>query len=87
MHAEVVPEATKITVVKGYSDETGLESYFLSQEDQEKIAAKFGEKVEYASVQTVSFDRNGKQLGSPVRRNLIRTNGGRWYVRDYEIRF
>lgn len=87
VHAEVVPEATKITVVKGYSDETGLESYFLSQEDQEKIAAKFGEKVEYASVQTVSFDRNGKQLGSPVRRNLIRTNGGRWYVRDYEIRF
>ena len=47
----------------------------------------YGDKVEYASVQTVSFDKNGKQLGSPVRRNLIRTNGGRWYVRDYEIRF
>ena len=87
VHAEVVPDATKITVVKGYSDESGLESYFLSKEDQEKIAARYGDKVEYASVQTVSFDKNGKQLGSPVRRNLIRTNGGRWYVRDYEIRF
>ena len=87
VHAEVVPDATKITVVKGYNDEKGLDSYFLSSEDQQKIAERYGEKVEYASVQTIAFDKNGKQLGSPVRRNLIRTNGGRWYVRDYEIRF
>ena len=87
VHAEVVPEATKITVVKGYDDSNGLDSYFLTKEDQESIAKRYGDKVEYASVQTISFDRNGKQLGSPVRRNLIRTNGGRWYVRDYEIRF
>ena len=87
VHADVVPDATKITVVKGYADESGLDSYFLSAADQQEIANRCGDKVEYASVQTVSFDRNGKQLGSPVRRNLIRTNGGRWYVRDYEIRF
>jgi len=35
----------------------------------------------------VAFDANGKQLGSPVRRNLIRTGDGRWYIRDYEMRF
>ena len=87
VHANVVPDATKITVVKGYGDESGLDSFFLSAEDQQSIASRYGDKVEYASVQTVSFDRNGKQLGSPVRRNLIRTNNGRWYVRDYEIRF
>ena len=87
VHAEVKPEATKITVVKGYDDSNGLDSYFLSAEDQKQIAARYGDKVEYASVQTVAFDKNGKQLGSPVRRNLIRTNGGRWYIRDYEIRF
>ena len=88
VHANVVPEATKITVVKGYSDESGLESYFLSSEEQQNIAAShYGEKVEYASVQTVAFDANGKQLGSPVRRNLIRTGDGRWYIRDYEMRF
>ncbi len=87
VHANVVEDATKITVVKGYSDDSGLESYFLSAEEQRKIAARYGEKVEYASVQTIAFDKDGKQLGSPVRRNLIRTNGGRWYVRDYEIRF
>ena len=87
VHAEVVPDATKITVVKGYDDNNGLDSYFLTKEDQENIAKRYGEKVEYASVQTISFDKNGKQLGSPVRRNLIRTGGGRWYVRDYEIRF
>ena len=87
VHATVNPDATKLTVVKGYDDSNGLDSYFLSAEEQQKIAERFGEKVEYASVETVSFDKNGKQLGSPVRRNLIRTNGGRWYVRDYEIRF
>ncbi len=87
VHANVVPEETRITVVKGYSDESGLDSYFLSSEEREKIAARYGEKIEYASVQTVAFDRDGKQLGSPVRRNLIRKNSGRWYVRDYEIRF
>ena len=87
VHAQVQPDATKITVVKGYSDESGLESFFLSKEEQQSIAARYGEKVEYASVQTVAFDRNGKQLGSPVRRNLIRTNNESWYIRDYEIRF
>ena len=87
VHANVVPDATTITVVKGYSDNSGLESYFLSSEEQKKISDRYGEKVEYASVQTIAFDKNGKQLGSPVRRNLIRTNGGRWYIRDYEIRF
>ena len=87
VHAQVQPDATKITVVKGYSDESGLESFFLSKEEQQSIAARYGEKVEYASVQTVAFDKNGKQLGSPVKRNLIRTNNERWYIRDYEIRF
>ena len=87
IHAKVQPDATKITVVKGYSDESGLESFFLSKEEQQSIAARYGEKVEYASVQTVAFDKNGKQLGSPVKRNLIRTNNERWYIRDYEIRF
>ncbi len=87
VHANVVPDATKITVVKGYSDESGLDSYFLSNEERQKIASRYGDKIEYASVQTVAFDKNGKQLGSPVRRNLIRKNGGRWYVRDYEMRF
>ena len=81
------PEKTKITVIKGYSDESGLDSYFLSAEESKAIASRYGDKIEYASVQTISFDKDGKQLGSPVNRNLIRKNGGRWYVRDYEQRF
>ncbi len=88
VHAEVKAEETRISVVKGYDNSsTNLDSYFLSPEDQKKIASHYGEKVEYASVQTVAFDANGKQLGSPVRRNLIRTGDGRWYIRDYEMRF
>lgn len=87
VHAEVQPDETKITVVQGYNDAGGLDSFFLSADEQKSIAERYGDKVEYASVQTVAYDRNGKQLGSPNRRNLIRTNGGRWYIRDYEQRF
>ncbi|MBO7452352.1 MAG: hypothetical protein J6U54_18640 [Clostridiales bacterium] len=87
VYAEVKPEETKITVVKGYDDTNDLNSYFLSKEEQQKIASRYGDKVEYASVQTIAYDKNGKQLGSPNRRNLIRTNGGRWYIFDYDIRF
>lgn len=87
VHATVVPDATQISVVSGYDDKNDLDSYFMSAEDQQKIASHYGDKVEYASVQTIAYDKNGKQLGSPNRRNLIRTNGGRWYIRDYEIRF
>ncbi len=87
VHADFDPNETKITVVKGYDDSKGLDSYFLSAEEQKKISEKYGTKTEYASVQSVAFDENGKQLGSPVRRNCIRTGSGRWYVRDYEIRF
>ena len=87
VYAKANPEKTKITVVSGYDDKNDLNSYFLTAEDQQKIASHYGDKVEYASVETIAFDKNGKQLGSPNRRNLIRTNGGRWYIRDYEIRF
>ena len=87
VHAEVQPDMTEIKVVKGYDTSNSLDSYFLSKEEREKIAQRYGEKIEYASVATVAFDKDGKQLGSPVRRNLIRKNDGRWYVRDYEIRF
>lgn len=87
VHAEVDPEMTKITVAEGYDDKGDLDAYFLSQEEQKEIQSLYGEKVEYASVQTIAYDSNGKQLGSPNSRKLIRTNGGRWYVHDYEIRF
>ena len=87
VHAEVQPDMTEIKVVKGYDTSNSLDSYFLSKEEREKIAQRYGEKIEYASVATVAFDKDGKQLGSPVRRNLIRKNDGRWYIRDYEIRF
>ncbi len=87
VHALVSPDETKITVVKGYDDKGGMDAYFLSPDEQAKIAARYGEKVEYASVETIAFDQNGKQLGSPVRRNCIRKGNGRWYVREYELRF
>ena len=72
----------KIVVVKGYDDTNDLNSYFMTKEQQEKIASHYGDKVEYAYVTTVAYDIHGKQLGSPNKRTLQRTNNGRWYVRE-----
>ncbi|MBO7425241.1 MAG: hypothetical protein J6U23_06145 [Clostridiales bacterium] len=87
VYAEVDPEKTEIVVVKGYDDTNDLNNYFMSKEDQEKIASHYGDKVEYAYVTTVAYDIHGKQLGSPNKRTLQRTNGGRWYIREYDVRF
>ena len=65
-----------------------LEPYADYLAASEEVMA--GDGTNYAKWVQYLYDRpdcSGKQLGSPVRRNLIRTNGGRWYVRDYEIRF
>ena len=85
--SKVDPEKTEIVVVKGYDDTNDLNSYFMTKEQQEKIASHYGDKVEYAYVTTVAYDIHGKQLGSPNKRTLQRTNNGRWYVREYDVRF
>ena len=87
VYAKVDPEKTEIVVVKGYDDTNDLNSYFMTKEQQEKIASHYGDKVEYAYVTTVAYDIHGKQLGSPNKRTLQRTNNGRWYVREYDVRF
>lgn len=87
VYAKVNPEKTEIVVVKGYDDTNDLNSYFMTKEQQEKIASHYGDKVEYAYVTTVAYDIHGKQLGSPNKRTLQRTNNGRWYVREYDVRF
>ena len=87
VYAEVDPEKTEITVVKGYDDTNDLNAYFMTKEDREKIASHYGDKVEYAYVTTKAYDIHGKQLGSPNKRTLQRTNGGRWYIREYDVRF
>ena len=87
VYAAVDPEKTEIAVVKGYDDTNDLNSYFMSKEDKEKIASHYGDKVEYAYVTTIAYDIHGKQLGSPNKRTLQRTNGGRWYIREYDVRF
>lgn len=87
VYAQVQPDKTEIAVVKGYDDTNDLNSYFMTKEQQEKIASHYGDKVEYAYVTTVAYDIHGKQLGSPNKRTLQRTNGGRWFIREYDVRF
>ena len=40
-----------------------------------------------AMVESKAYDKNGKQLGSPHVRRMIRRGGGRWYIDEYEPRF
>ena len=80
---------TKITVAKGFDDNNDLENFFLDDSQRNQLTKMQGQKVEHATVQSRAFDANGKQIGVKHAHKLIRkgSNGNRWYVDDYEIRF
>ena len=86
VHADINKDKTVIRVIHGYDDK-GIDSFFLDDEEQEKIKQAYGEKEEEAIVQTAAFDRNGKQIGSPASHILRRIGNGRWYIETYETRF
>ncbi len=89
-HGEYVHATFKLvrkTVRKGYDDSDEQEDFFLSDEQKSTLRRIGGEKVEEAVVESIAYDKNGKQLGSPHPRTLVRRNGGRWYVEEYEQRF
>ena len=46
-----------------------------------------GQKVERAIVESVSYDENGRRIGAPQKHELTRTDSGRWYVVNYDVRF
>ena len=86
IHASVNPEKTVTMVVQGF-DDNSIDTFFLDEEEQEKIREAYGEKEEEAVVQTVAIDKNGKQIGSPANHTLKRVGNGRWYITSYEVRF
>ncbi|MCQ2540074.1 MAG: hypothetical protein MJ114_06445 [Acetatifactor sp.] len=86
IHANVNADKTQIKVTKGY-DDSGVDTFFLDEEELAKLKAAAGEKEEEAIVQTAAIDKNGKQLGSPANHILKRVGDGRWYVSTYEVRF
>ncbi len=86
IHANVDAEKTEIKVTKGF-DNNSIDNFFLDDDDIAKIQKASGDKEEEATVQTVALDKNGKQLGRPIKHTLKRTNNGRWYVFNYELRF
>lgn len=86
IHANVNADKTQIKVTKGY-DDSGVDTFFLDEEEIAKIKAAAGEKEEEAIVQTAAIDKNGKQLGSPASHILKRYGDGRWYISTYEVRF
>ena len=86
MHAFVDADKTVTRVIQGY-DDNSIDSFFLDDDEQAKIKEAYGEKEEEALVQTHAIDKNGKQIGSPVKHTLRRVGSGRWYISSYEIRF
>lgn len=86
VHANILPEKTKITVLSGFDEESD-DNFFLTDEDVAKMKQALGEKMEEAIVYTAAFDKNGKQLGTPAGHTLKKVGGGRWYIYTYEVRF
>lgn len=86
IHAGIDPEKTSIRTVSGF-DENSIDNFFLDEDEKNKLRAAAGDTVEEAYVMTAGIGKNGKQLGTPAIHTLKRTNGGRWYIVNYEIRF
>lgn len=85
VHVEA-DEAT-IEVLKGFDSGTGVEDFFLDEEQKEKIREISGELVEQATVVTRAWDENGRQYGSPKPHYLVRRDKGRWYIDNFEQPF
>ena len=77
----------KITVTKGFDDKNEKENFFLSASQKDALRKRGGTKVENAIVESKAYDADGKQIGTPHPHRLVRRNGGRWYVDEYEPRF
>jgi hypothetical protein len=77
----------KITVQQGFDRENELQNFFLDDDDRKTLEKIGGERVEVAVVESIAYDRNGKQLGTPHPHRLRRKGDGRWYVLDYQQRF
>ncbi len=86
VHAMADSEKTVTKVIQGY-DDNSIDTFFLDDDEQQKIKEAYGERIEEAYVMTTAIDKNGKQIGSPAKHTLRRVENGRWYIYTYEIRF
>ena len=74
-------------MISGFDSGTGVEEYFLDDEQRAKIKEISGDVVEQALVLSHAWDEKGRQYGSPKPHYLKRTNKGRWYVDNFEQPF
>ena len=86
-YVHITTDEAKIDVISGFDTGTGVEDFFLDEEQKEKIREISGEVVEQALVTTRAWDERGRQYGSPKPHYLIRKNKGRWYINNYEQPF
>lgn len=72
-----------VRVIKGVDDSDSVETFFLNEQERQKIKAHSGQLVEEASVVSKVYDEKGKQYGSPKTFVLRRTDKGRWYIVNF----
>lgn len=87
LYVHITTEEAKIDVISGFDSGTGVEEFFLDEEEREKIKEISGDVIEQALVFTHAWDEKGRQYGSPKPHYLKRKNKGRWYVDNFEQPF
>lgn len=86
VHVSIAGPA-KIEVIKGYGSGGDVDSFFLTDEQKEKVKQISEPMVEEATVLTKAWDERGRQYGSAKPHYLKRVDKKRWYVTDYAQQF
>jgi hypothetical protein len=86
-YVHVTVEKAVIDVIKGFDSGSALDSFYLDEEQRNKVKAISGPLVEEASLTTKAWDERGRQYGSPKPHFLKRVDKKRWYITDYAQQF
>lgn len=87
LYVHVTVDEAEMRVERGFDEGSTLEGFFLDEAEKKQIREISGPLVERATVLSRAWDERGRQYGSPKPRQLVRTDGGRWYITNYEQPF
>ncbi len=86
-YVHVTTDKAEVEVLKGFDSGTGVEDFFLDEEQKEKIREISDVLVEQATVTSRAWNEKGRQYGSPKPHYLLRKNKERWYISNFEQPF
>jgi cell fate (sporulation/competence/biofilm development) regulator YlbF (YheA/YmcA/DUF963 family) len=86
-YVHVTTDEATVETIKGFDSDNVLEDFFLDDAQKKKVREISGTRVERATVVTRAWDERGRQYGSPKPHVLVRRDGGRWNVYNFEQPF